>query len=230
MFFLESQPQAKNGHLNEANHLIELARLLPTWPGSIKKIAIVQRDVGPQLNDLYGPECVRFAAVVAGHSFKLEELAVCHYIDASDFFEETQRLQAIQPRPWNNLVSLALTFDRVSEHIPPPWIAYGNGQPDRFINSLFHKAGEAAKRMPALRTMKLVSCNSRFNGEFKYEASNGNATVRWVRTLPIELSDRVRRVWGEVAQQRNFQLQILSESLEDWKPCDSVFYSLSNLD
>ncbi|KAH6976185.1 hypothetical protein BKA56DRAFT_589175 [Ilyonectria sp. MPI-CAGE-AT-0026] len=204
------------------------------WPDSIKRIEIVQRDIGPRLIHGDRPESARFAAIVAGHSFKLEELAVCHYIDASDFFEETQRLQALQPRPWNNLLSLALTFDRVSAHIRPPWIVGGNPQElaqlDRFLDSLFHKAGEAAKLMPVLRTMTLLNCNYIFNGDFKYEASNGNATVRWTCTWPIQLSDRVRQVWGEVAQQRNFQLQILSESIDELRLCDSVIYSLSNRD
>ncbi|KAH7000349.1 hypothetical protein EDB80DRAFT_723761 [Ilyonectria destructans] len=205
------------------------------WPDSIKRIVIIQEHIsvlGAGNRDR--PEIARLGAIVASHSFKLEELAVCHCIEANDFFEEVHRLQTLQPRPWNNLLSLALTFDRLSRNLRMAWSAEEDtqwyAQQDRRLNSLFQNAGEAAKLTPVLRTMQLLNCNYICNGVFKYKASNGNATVRWACTWPFQLSDRVRQVWGEVAQQNNFGLQILSEGIDSFLPCHSAFYSFSSRD
>lgn len=215
-FIGKSNHKPGNRRLVEANNLTELARHLPMWPDSIKSIEIVQEHEDPVgYTNHYGPTFARLGAVVASHSFKLEELAVCHQIEADDFFKEAKRLQVLQPQPWNNLLFLTLTSDCLSRN---PRITQsaeedtqGYAQKDNRLNSLLQDAGEAAKLMPVLRRMQLLNGSLASCGIFKYEAANGNATVGWAGTWQFKLADRVRQAWGEVAQQNNFELQILPE-------------------
>ncbi|RSM07412.1 hypothetical protein CEP52_005245 [Fusarium oligoseptatum] len=163
--------------------LHEMARVITKqFPQSLKRVSIFE-DFSDHLTaaivnssrrlwyspvETDGNTAHRLAAAFAAKCRDLEHLSVSYMIDAEEFFHGANRFSI-----WKNLQSLALT----SKLLRPT-------ASRREIDSLLHKAGTVALRMPKLHTEHCVHHHV-FGDGFRYQQlSSSNLTD--LETQPLE--------------------------------------------
>lgn len=121
---------------------------------------------------------------LAQRSFRLETLAASFLVDANDFLEACPSDQA-----WDMLRSLALTSPLLAAQS-------SHEEVDRFLML----AASTAQRMPKLQTMELWNGGKGHACLFRYQITEGYATISWRGTWKLGLRSRVISAWNLVAQ------------------------------
>ena len=169
------------------------------WPSSLKKVSLFSSRQGEAyLYELDDPDNLRRAIPflsrnLAKLSTRLEEFSCCFLGDAQFFFEPFMKAKiATAPRlpSWANLTSLTLTSS----------VIHPEGDPAT-INDMLQAAGNAAKRMPKLRTMELWGAGDHHAGIFLYLVSPMSTTASWESTWKFKVTEIVKQTWRTVASQ-----------------------------
>ncbi|OHF03583.1 hypothetical protein CORC01_01302 [Colletotrichum orchidophilum] len=179
---------------------VDLADVL-TICESFSKIHVFEHgDLCPSKNWRFSSFSNNLTGALFNRSFVLEELLVCNFIDAMDFFDCIKR-QPMHTAPpvWQNLRVLTMTSQGIS----------AGGKPE-FINGLISDAGRAAKQMPALRVMELYGAWLKCAGIFRYQVVGSFAKIGWASTWEFKLGDESKQIWWDVTQLRENRLVLQS--------------------
>lgn len=215
---------------------LDLAGVLHEVPPSIKRLSIYENiDNFSEWEDdelIEDQEARLLNHGLRRLSLQLEEFALSNLIDAEDFFRPFSEPDVgIRLRPgvrlplWKHLRWLTLTSKTITETADAPVPGAENveqdgqdGFMDDAVNDLLHTAGKAAKRMPQLEVMELYSADTLSAGVFCYMVSSGRPSISWRGTWAFRLSEKVKRVWEEVAQlSTGYNLDITPEHFIDYR-------------
>ncbi|KPM38243.1 hypothetical protein AK830_g8303 [Neonectria ditissima] len=135
------------------------------------------------------PELVRtpsqaVGAALAKRSLSLNRLAASYMVDAADFFKVTKPEWS-----WNSLTAIHLTSRFLVSAVDAS-----------LVNRLLLYAGMTALQMPKLRKMNVWNGTRGNACTFRYEVTDGLATVGWHGTWDLALESRVIDVWEKVAR------------------------------
>jgi hypothetical protein len=126
-------------------------------------------------------------------SLRLEKLHASFMVEAWDFFDACQG-----DCRWDNLMSLSLTSKLLTVRRPD---SEGMGA----IKSLLLRAGQAALRMPKLKSLAIWNGARDCACAFKYEVQNGTSQISWrgtwVYLLNPDGEGEYELAWQKVAAQ-----------------------------
>ncbi|KAH8901082.1 hypothetical protein GQ53DRAFT_835040 [Thozetella sp. PMI_491] len=184
-------------HGDQSEWEVDVAQLVPFWPSSLKKVSLFNSHRGDEYlfeiddPDNYHRSIPFLSRNLAKMSHRLEEMSSCFVGDARYFFEPFMKIQGgVNPKlpSWDVLTSLTLTSSLISPREDPD-----------DINNLLQAAGNAAKRMPHLRTLELFSAGKHDAGVFLYLATPLTTTASWESTWRLKVSEKVKQTWRAVA-------------------------------
>ncbi|KAI2611847.1 hypothetical protein GGR54DRAFT_643295 [Hypoxylon sp. NC1633] len=149
----------------------------------------------------------RLAAILVKVSRQLESLAVSFVIDARDFFRSFYpgRVHISEKKypEFPRLESIALTSNELSP-----------SESSENINNLLHAAGNAAARMPSIRTMELWNGQPGEAAIFCCNRTADAVTISWLTTWDIPLEPRVITAWKNVGiQHRLYSLIVETDRI-----------------
>lgn len=145
-------------------------------------------------------QCGTVSKAVAEHSQALEKLSASFLADAQYFFQFTDHSWH-----WPNLTSFAMTSTLLT----------ANGCNDK-IQKMLRRASTVAKQMPILRVMEIWNGREGEAMVFRYESprNGGIATVLCRGTWPLLPSEKVRKLWTEVAELQHCHVDFDSQLVD----------------